>query len=172
MRYLLFRPFLAPGLGPAAAVIAGRAFTCAMAIACGVLAWHMARRLSGRPDAAAAGVLAVLWLVTTAQMVFLRPEYFACLFLLLGIACLVAPPLRWAPRTALVVGFAMLTLAAATSHRQAGFLLAALVLVLGQRGTVPARRVLAWAAEITQSSPDGVSRHPCSRCHVRDSTPP
>lgn len=146
MRYLLFRPFLAPGLGPAAAVIAGRAFTCAMAIACGVLAWHMARRLSGRPDAAAAGVLAVLWLVTTAQMVFLRPEYFACLFLLLGIACLVAPPLRWAPRTALVVGFAMLTLAAATSHRQAGFLLAALVLVLGQRGTVPARRVLSWAA--------------------------
>jgi len=146
LRYLLFRPFLLPGIGPGTAVIAGRAATCAMAVACGAAAWHMARRLSGRPDAAVAAGLTVLWLATAAQMVFLRPEYFACLFVVLGIACLVAPPLRWRPGGAVVAGFTMLTLAAGTSHRQAGFLVAALAILLGQRGEEPARRLVSRAA--------------------------
>jgi hypothetical protein len=146
MRYLVFRPFLAPGLGPGAAVIAGRIATCAMALVAGGLGWHIARRLSAGRDAALAGALAVLWLATSAEMVFLRPEYFACLFVLLGVASLVAPPRRWSQRRAVVLGLATLTLAAATSHRQAAFPLAGLLVALSQRGSTPPRRTLAWAA--------------------------
>jgi len=146
LRYLLFRPFLAPGLGPGAAVIAGRAATCALALLAGAVGWHMARKLSAGPDAAIAGALAVLWLATSAEMVFLRPEYFACVFLLLGIACLVAPPRRLSQRASIVAGFFMLTLAATTSHRQAAFPLVGLLALLGQRRSFPARRTLALAA--------------------------
>jgi hypothetical protein len=145
MRYLVFRPFLAPGLGPAGAVIAGRIATCAMALIAGGLAWHVARRLSGGLDAAVAGALAVLWLATSAEMVFLRPEYFASVFVLLGIALLVAPPRRWSQRRAVVLGLAMLTLAAATSHRQALYPLVGLVVALRQRGRTPARQAVAWS---------------------------
>jgi hypothetical protein len=145
MRYLIFRPFLIPGLGPGAAVIAGRIATCAMALLAGGLVWHVARRLSAGPYAALAGAVAVIWLATSAEMVFLRPEYFACVFLLLGLTCLVAPPRRFSPRTSVVAGLAMLTLAAATSHRHALFPLAGVVVALLQRGPVPARRTMAWA---------------------------
>jgi len=145
MRYLLFRPFLLPGLGPRAAVIAGRMATCGMALLAAAVAWHLTRRLSDGRDAGVAAAVSLLWLATAAEMVFLRPEYFACLFVLIGVAALLAPPRGWPEGRAVIAGLAFLTLAAATSHRQVAFPLAGVIVALRQRGAT-AGRTLAWCA--------------------------
>jgi hypothetical protein len=146
MRYLVFRPFLAPGLGPGAAVIgrthrdlrdgAGRGWARLAHRATAVRgAGRRVGRGRGRPLAGHLGGDGL-----PPAGVFRVP---------------LRSPRRRVPRGAaspLVaapggrVGLAMLTLAAATSHRQAAFPLAGLLVALSQRGSTPPRRTLAWAA--------------------------
>ena len=140
LRYWIFRPFLMLGLGPAGTVLAGRISMAAAALACGLLVSALGRSLRVETShASAAGALAVTWLATRGEMVFLRPEYVACLLILLGFWLLLAPPRAWHPGATLAAGCAVLVLAAGISQRQAPLLVVALVAVAWQR------RPTAWA---------------------------
>ena len=119
MRHLVFRPFLLPPWPPSAAIVAGRAVMVLLTAASAVLSMRLVRRsgaLTG--DAALAGALSLVWLANAAEGAVLRPEQFANAAMLLGVALLVAPPLRWRAGHATAAAFLMLTLAASLSHRR------------------------------------------------------
>src|SRR5262245_18236003 len=140
LRYWIFRPFLLLGLGPAGTVLAGRVGMAAAAVACGLLIVALARRLRVETShAASAGAVAVAWLATRGEMVFLRPEYVACLLVLLGLWLLFAAPEGWHGGATLATGCAALALAAGISQRQAPLLVVAFVAVAWQR------RPMSWA---------------------------
>lgn len=140
MRYLVFRPFLLPPWAPSAAIVAGRIVMALLAAASALIALRLVRSAGVlAADATLAGALALVWLANAAEGTVLRPEQFANVAVLLGIALLVAPPARWRVGPAAGAAFLMLTLAASLSHRRVALVPVAIgVLLWSHRG--PSRR--------------------------------
>lgn len=150
VRYLISLPFALLPLAPSTTVVVARLATAAIAI---VAAWAVARiaaRLAARPsESALAGGLALLWMVTDAELAFLRVEYFAVAFLVLGCWFLLRPLESARFDWRLAAGFFFLTLGATTSHRQALMVLAGAAAAWCLPGTMPGRmRVVAGAAGV------------------------
>lgn len=129
LRYLVFRPFLLPGLGPSSTVRVSRAAMVLLGLACGLLAGRAASRLAAPRLGWLIGALALLWLTSWAGLAFLRPEYFAAAALLTAFALLVAPPTAWSGRRSAFVAGVAVAVAASISHRQAFFVVPFLAVV-------------------------------------------
>ena len=118
MRHMVFWPFLVMPLSAASTVMAGRVFIAAAGIGCAVIVRRVGGALQCGPAASAlAGALVLVWLRGEADWSFLRPEYFATLFLMGGLWFLIAPPSGWARSRSTTVAFALFGLMALGSHR-------------------------------------------------------
>ena len=146
MRVWLFYPFLALGLSSAATLLLGRLTMLANALLIGCLVTSIARKIDKSTSTAPIlGALAVIALANL-PMILLRPEYFACLFLLFGIWALVAAPHNWPRPFSIFMGLLLITLACTTSLRLALFIAVGPIIVLFESGRM--RRLTAFAFSI------------------------
>ena len=146
LRYLLLRPLVLLPFRPSTMVVLARALVVALTVGCGWAAARLARALGAAAGvAAAAGAVTALWLGTSVEMVFLRPEYIAAALVSGGLVLLVAPPARLSARAALAGGFALLALAGGVSPRQALLLPFVGAALARDRRGLALRPALAWS---------------------------
>ena len=146
LRAFEFRPFLALGLSPSGTILAGRVSVLVTAVLCAHLAVVIARRMGQSPlSTMLMGPMLILWFAMM-PMVFLRPEYFALLFFMLGLWALLAPPASWSGRASIFFAFLMLALSGSTSLRQCVFGVGALACILLYPDRISRRAAVLWAA--------------------------
>lgn len=144
LRHLLFRPYLWIGLGPSATVFVGRvtmavaAVLCALVISCVASRFDLTNRVGP-----IIGAISLIALAHNVEMVSLKAEYFALIFMLAGTWALLSTPGAQKSATFIIFGFMAFALAETTSLRQALMLPAAFVAVAVDPGELSRARALA-----------------------------
>ena len=147
MREFPFHALLALDLAPSVTLLVGRVVTALAALYCALPVSALARKLGCSASASSAvGALTVLWLTSEAQMIFLRPEYIACVLVISGTWLLAAPPSCLPSRIAILASFVLFTVAASTSLRQPLYLVGAMLSLFIERRELSRRVSVSWAA--------------------------
>ncbi len=145
LRGVLFEPFLWLGLGSGATVVAGRVCFVVLAGLCAWLASSIARRMGQSALVATLiGPLLLLWFAQM-PMVFVRPEYIAFVFFMIGLWVLMVPPTSWSRQTSIFLSFILFALCSTTSLRLVPFPIGALVCVVLYPGGISRGAAAKWA---------------------------
>ncbi len=144
LRYLLFLPYVWADLSPSVTISVSRLSMVLAAFLCGLVAWWTVKRLDRAGTmAGVAGAFTVIAMMGL-PMVTLRPEYFACLFGLVGVALFVAPPSAMRRELAVFLAGACMGLAVGLSVRQIWVVPAALLAALIEPDRGARGRILVW----------------------------